>query len=184
MAGKFNDLEAKCKKTIEHFKRDLGRLRGGRANVSILEGITVEYYGSQVPLNQVGLVNAPEARLLTVQVYDGSAVEAVEKAIQQANLGLNPARDGSLVRVPIPALNEERRKDLVKNLHKMAEEGKVTVRNHRREAIDLVKKQEKGKELSTDDARRHQEEIQKLTDKAIAEVETAAQGKEKELMDI
>jgi len=184
MSGKYNDLEAKCKKTAEHFKTDLGRLRGGRATTSLLEGVTVDYYGSRVPLIQLGMISAPEPRLLTIQVYDRGAVEAVEKAIQQADLGLNPSRDGSLVRIAIPALTEERRKDLIKKLHKMAEEAKVTIRNHRRESMDGLKKQEKDKQISADDLRRGSDEIQKITDKSTAEIDGLLQGKEKEMMEV
>lgn len=184
MSGKFGDLEGKCKKTIEHYKKDLGRVRTGRASTSLLEGIQVDYYGSMVPIIQVGMINAPEPRLITVQVYDNKAVEAVEKAIQQSELGLNPARDGNIIRIAIPALTEDRRKELIKKLHKMAEETKVALRNHRRDSIDLLKKQEKGKEISADDLRRGQDEIQKITDKHIAEIDTLLAGKEKELMEV
>jgi ribosome recycling factor len=184
MAGKFADLEAKCKKSVEHFKKDLKSLRTGRATTSILDGISADYYGTQTPLIQLGMVNAPEPRLLTVQVYDASAVEAVEKAIQQAELGLNPSREGSLLRIPVPALTEDRRKDLVKKCHKMAEEVKVVVRNHRREAIDGLKKQEKDKTASADDVRRGSDEIQKITDKSTAEVDQAVVVKEKEIMEV
>ena len=184
MAGKYNDLDAKCKKTAEHFKIELGRLRTGRANSAILEGVTVEYYGSQVPLIQLGMINTPEPRLITVQVYDGGASEAVEKAIRSAELGLNPMREGNLIRINIPALTEERRKDLVKKLHKLGEENKVFIRNHRREALDDVKKQEKEKKLSQDDSKRAQDEIQKITDKFIADLESLQNAKEKEMMEV
>lgn len=182
MSGKYGDLEQKFGKSIEHYKKELGRMRGGRATPQILEGITVEYYGSQVPLNQVGLVSAPEPRLLTVQVYDGSAVEAVEKAIMSANLGLNPSRDGALVRVAIPALNEQRRKDLIKTMHEEEEKAKVVVRGHRRDAVEGVKKAVKDKSISEDDSRRQQDDIQKLTDKCTLEIETLTKAKEKEMM--
>ena len=178
------ELADKGKKTIEHFKKDLSKLRTGRASTGLLEGVTVEYYGSQVPLIQMGMVNAPESRLITIQVFDGSAVEAVEKAIQQADLGLNPSRDGSMIRINIPPLTEERRKDLIKKLNKMGEEVKVAVRNQRRDAIDELKKKEKNKELSTDDLRRGQDDIQKITDKFTAEVDTLLAGKEKEMMEV
>lgn len=184
MAGKFVELEQKCKKSLEHFKKDLQRLRTGRATTSLLEGISADYYGSSTPLMQLGMINAPEPRLLTVQVYDASAVEAIEKAILQADLGLNPMREGSLLRIPVPALTEERRKDLVKKLHKMVEEAKVTIRNHRRESIDVLKKQEKDKTASVDDVRRGSDEIQKITDKTIADLDQAVAVKEKEIMDV
>jgi ribosome recycling factor len=184
MATVFAALEENSKKTIEHFKKELGRMRTGRAASSMLDGIVVEYYGSQVPLIQLGMVNTPEPRLITVQVYDAGAVEAIEKAIQAAGLGLNPSRDGNLIRLPIPALTEERRKDLIKKLHKQGEENKVVLRNHRREAIDELKKQEKDKEISTDDVRRGQEQIQKIVDKGIADIDVLLQAKEKEMMEI
>lgn len=184
MAGKFGDLEQKCKKTVEHFRKELQRLRTGRASTSLLEGITVDYYGSSVPLIQLGMVNAPEPRLLTIQVYDTSACEAIEKSIKASDLGLNPSRDGTLLRIPIPALTEERRKDLVKKTHKMAEEVKVIVRNHRRETLDTLKKQEKEKAVSADDVRRGSDEIQKITDKATAEIDQAVTQKEKEIMEV
>jgi ribosome recycling factor len=184
MATVFAALEENSKKTIEHFKKELGRMRTGRAASSMLDGIVVEYYGSQVPLIQLGMVNTPEPRLITVQVYDAGAVESIEKAIQAAGLGLNPSRDGNLIRLPIPALTEERRKDLIKKLHKQGEENKVVLRNHRREAIDELKKQEKDKEISTDDVRRGQEQIQKIVDKGIADIDVLLQAKEKEMMEV
>jgi ribosome recycling factor len=130
------------------------------------------------------MINVPEPRLITVQVYDGGAVDAVEKAIQAADLGLNPMRDGNLLRIAIPPLTEERRKDLVKKLNKLGEEEKVALRNHRRDANDAVKKQEKDKKITQDDSRKSQEEIQKVTDKFIAEIEQIMKQKEKEIMDV
>lgn len=184
MTTPFAQFEDSCKKTIDHFKKELGRMRTGRANGSVLEGLSVEYYGSQVPLLQLGMINTPEPRLITIQVYDGGAVEAIEKAIQVADLGLNPSREGNLIRLPIPALTEERRKDLIKKLHKNGEENKIVLRNHRRETLDILKKQEKDKELSADDLRRGQEQVQKIVDKYIAEIDTLLAGKEKEMMEI
>jgi ribosome recycling factor len=144
----------------------------------------VEYYGSNVSLQQLGMVSAPEPRMLTIQVYDGGAVESIEKAIQQSDLGLNPSREGSLIRVVIPALNEERRKDLIKKVNKMAEETRVALRNLRRDEVEGVKKKVKSKEMSEDDSRRAQEEIQKIVDKFIVDVDSAAAAKEKEMMDV
>ena len=184
MATQFAEFEGKCRKTVEHFKTELGRLRSGRAMASLLDGIKVDYYGSQVPLIQLGMVNAPEARLLTIQVYDQSAVEAIEKAIQQSDLGLNPGHDGTLIRIVVPPLNEERRKELIKKLHKMAEDDKVALRNHRREIIDEIKKKEKAKGMSSDDARRGQEEVQKITDKYTKDIDTLLAAKEKEMLDV
>ncbi len=178
------DLKAKCEATVEHFQREMGRMRSGRASTRLLEGIQVDYYGSQTPLIQLGMINAPEARLLTVQVYDMGAVEAVEKARQQAELGLNPSRSGNLLRINIPALTEERRKELVKKLHKLAEESRVAVRNHRRESIDELKKAEKDKEISEDDFHRGQESIQKVTDTYVAQIDKLLADKEKEMMEV
>ena len=183
MAG-HAELEDKCKKTLEHMKKDLSRMRTGRAHTSLLEGITVDYYGSQVPLMQMGMINAPEPRLITVQVYDAGAVEAVEKAIQTSELGLNPARDGGLLRINIPPLTEERRKDLVKKMHKTAEENRVTLRTHRRDAIDALKKQEKDKKISADDLKRGETEVQKIVDKYTKDIDTVLQAKEKEMMEV
>ena len=184
MSTPFAVLEDSCKKTIEHFKKELGRMRTGRANGSVLEGIVVEYYGSQVPLIQLGMINTPEPRLITVQVYDQGAVEAIEKAITQSDLGLNPSRDGTLLRMQIPALTEERRKDLIKKLHKTAEENRVVLRNHRRDTLDVLKKQEKDKAISADDLRRGQDQVQKIVDKYIAEIDVLLGSKEKEMLEV
>jgi ribosome recycling factor len=180
----YDNYKAQCSKTLEHFKVELKRLRSGRAAPSILEGLQVDYYGSQVSLQQLGLVAAPEPRMLTIQVYDQGAVEAIEKAIQQSDLGLNPSRDGSLIRVVIPSLNEERRKELIKKVSKMSEETRVAMRNLRRDEIEVVKKKTKAKEISEDDGHRAQEEIQKILDKYIADVDASANAKEKELMEV
>lgn len=184
MSGDFEQYKMQCGKALDHYKKELSRLRTGRAAPSLLEGLTVEYYGSAVPLQQLGMVAAPEPRLLTIQVYDAAAVESVEKAIQQADLGLNPSRDGALVRVAIPPLNEERRKDLIKKVYKMGEETKIALRNLRREEVDAVKKQVKDKEISEDDSRKLQDEIQKIVDTFVAEVDVAASAKEKEMLEV
>lgn len=184
MAGKFADVEDKCKKSVEHLKKELQRLRTGRASTSLLEGLMVDYYGTQTPIVSLGMLNAPEPRLLTIQVYDGGAVDGVEKAIRQADLGLNPAREGNLIRIAIPSLTEERRKELVKKLSKMGEEEKIVIRNHRRDGIDVLKKQEKDKAISADDLRRGQDEIQKIADRYIAEIDKAVVAKEKEIMEV
>jgi len=184
MHAEVEALKANGKKTLEHFKKELTRIRTGRAHTSLLEGLHVDYYGSSVPLQQVGLVNAPEARLLTIQVFDGGAVESVEKAILASELGLNPSRDGNLIRLAIPPLTEERRKDLVKKIHKMAEETKVIIRNHRRDANDLAKKLEKEKTISSDESKKHLEEIQRATDGFVKDVDVMVAGKEKEIMEV
>jgi ribosome recycling factor len=184
MASEIDTLNQLCVKAIDHFKKELSRLRSGRASASLLDGIHVDYYGSSVPLIQLGMVNAPEPRMLTVQVYDAGAVESVEKAIIKAELGLNPSREGNLLRINIPPLNDERRKELIKKVHKMAEEVRVGLRNHRRDAVDSFKKRAKNKEISEDDSRRGQEEVQKVLDKHIAEVDGVANAKEKELTEV
>lgn len=184
MSATTDKLKAECNKAIEHFKKDILKLRTGRATTSLLENLTADYYGSQTPLIQLGLINAPEPRMLTVQVYDANAVEAVEKAIQQSELGLNPSRDGNLVRVIIPALTEDRRKDLVKKLHKMAEDSKVGLRNHRRDSNDELKIQERDKKISADDHRRQTEEVQKIIDNVTVQVDQLVTAKEKEIMEV
>jgi ribosome recycling factor len=184
MSSQFDTYKSLCAKALDHYKKELSRLRSGRATPSILEGLMVDYYGSRVSLQQLGMVSAPEPRMLTIQVYDGGAMEAIEKGIQQSDLGLNPSRDGSLIRVMIPALNEERRKDLIKKVNKMAEETRVALRNLRRDEVEGVKKKVKSKELSEDDSRRAQDEIQKIVDKFIADVDAAAAAKEKEMMEV
>jgi ribosome recycling factor len=184
MTAHFPDLEDKCKKTVEHFKKDLSHMRTGRASAALFEGIHVDYYGSSVPLQQLGLVNTPEPRLVTIQVYDPGAVEAVEKSILQSDLGLNPSRDGNLLRIAIPHLTEERRKDLIKKSHKMAEETRIAIRNNRRDAIEHLKKREKSKEVSEDELHRGQEEIQKITDKYTKDVDLIVAAKEKEMMEV
>lgn len=184
MSAEYPELKAECEKTVEHLRKDLGRLRSGRASPSLLEGIVVDYYGSTVPLIQLGMVSAPEPRLVTVQIYDQNAVEAVEKAIQHADLGLNPSRDGNLIRINIPALNEDRRKDLSKKVRSMGEDAKVSVRNHRRTQIDEFRKKEKSKEISQDDLRRHEEQIQKIVDTFISQIDKLSETKEKEILEV
>jgi ribosome recycling factor len=178
------DLRKKSKATIDHFIVELGKMRSGRATTGLLESVMVEYYGVPTPLIQLGLLAAPEPRLLTIQVYDQNAIESVEKAIHQSGLGLNPSRDGSTVRVVIPSLTEERRKELVKKLLKLAEETKIAVRNLRRTSIDSVKKRKSDKELAEDEARKLEAEIQKVTDQFVAEIDKHMSAKEKELMDV
>lgn len=184
MAGQFGDFEQKGKATVDHFKQDIGKLRTGRASASMLDVVHVDYYGSSTQLKQLAMINAPEPRLIVVQVYDASATEAVEKAIKQADLGFNPSRDGNLIRINVPTLTEERRKDLIKKLHKMGEDAKVAVRGHRRDAVDLLKKQQKDGKVSEDDSRKGQDTIQKMTDKLIAEIDQQIVLKEKEMMEV
>ena len=184
MSQETKDFEQRTVKTLEHLKKELHGIRTGRASTGILEGIMVEYYGASMHLNQLGMVAAPEARLLTVQVYDKSAVDAVEKAILAANIGITPQRDGQLIRLVVPPLTEERRKEFVKNLHKLGEENKVIIRNLRRDCIDLLKKAKDKKVMSEDDLHKGQEDAQKITDKAIAEIDKHIAVKEKEIMEV
>lgn len=179
-----SQLKEKSEGSIEHLKKEMGKLRSGRASSGLVEGIMVEYFGTQVPLQQLGLINVPEPRTISIQVYDGQAVESIEKAIHQSGLGLNPSRDGTTIRLNIPSLTEERRKDMVKTLHKMGEETKIAMRNHRREAIDERKTLQKNKEISEDDLRRDQDAIQKVTDHFVKVVDELVQKKEKEMMEV
>lgn len=184
MADFVKEFDTQCKKAVEHYKVEVGRLRSGRASVSMLEGIHVSYYGSSVPLSQLGTISAPEPRMLTIQTYDAGAIEEILKAIRSADLGLNPSNEGGLVRVIVPALNEERRKDLIKKLHKMAEEAKISLRNHRRDTIDAIKKAQSSKQLNEDESRKKQEETQKTIDKYTKDIDTLTQAKEKEMLEV
>lgn len=176
------DLERRMAGAVESLKNDLNGLRTGRANVGLLDPITVEVYGAHMPLNQVATVSAPEPRLLSVQVWDKSNVGPVDKAIRSAGLGLNPIVDGQNVRLPIPDLTEERRKDLAKLAGQYAEKARVAARNVRRDGIDNLKVDEKKGEISEDDRKRLETEVQKLTDSTIADIDAAAQAKEKEIL--
>ena len=176
------DIERRMTGAIEALKHDLSGLRTGRANTALLEPVQVEVYGSLMPLNQVATISAPEPRMLSVQVWDKANVHAVERGISHANLGLNPIIDGQTLRLPLPDLTEERRKDLAKLAHQYAEKAKIAVRNVRRDGMEALKEDEKKKEISEDDRKRREEEVQKLTDKYVADVDQAAAGKEKEIM--
>ncbi|MWV29354.1 ribosome recycling factor [Aurantiacibacter rhizosphaerae] len=176
------DVERRMQGAIESLKGDLSGLRTGRANTALLDPVVVEVYGSMMPLNQVATVSAPEPRMLSVQVWDKANVSAVEKGISKANLGLNPMSDGQNVRLPMPDLNEERRKELAKLAGTYAEKAKIAIRNVRRDANEALKEDEKKKEISEDDRKRLEDEVQKMTDKAVADADTAADAKEKEIM--
>ena len=176
------DIERRMKGAIDSLKGDLSGLRTGRANTSLLDPVVVEVYGSMMPLNQVATVSAPEPRMLSVQVWDKANVTAVEKGIAKANLGLNPMIDGQNVRLPMPDLTEERRKDLAKLAGQYAEQSKIAIRNVRRDGMEALKEDEKKKEISEDERKRSEDEVQKLTDKYVAEADTAASAKEKEIM--
>ena len=176
------DLERRMNGAVESLKGDLGGLRTGRAAVSLLDPVTVEVYGAHMPLNQVATVSAPEPRMLSVQVWDKTHVGPVEKAIRSAGLGLNPINDGNTLRLPIPDLTEERRKELAKLAGQYSEKAKVAVRNVRRDGMDALKTDEKKGVFSEDERKRHEAEVQKLTDATIAEIDTVAAAKEKEIL--
>ncbi len=169
---------------IEALRREFAGVRTGKASPALLDTVKVEAYGSMMPLNQVGTVSAPEARMLTVQPWDKSMLKAIEKALRESDLGLNPSNDGSIIRIPIPPLTEERRKEYVKLLHKLTEEARVAVRNVRRDANDEVKHRQKDEGLSEDDIRREQGEVQKLTDQYVAKIEELMKHKEAEIMEV
>lgn len=179
-----NKTEDKMEKSIISFKEELKNVRAGRANPAILEPIVVDYYGTMTPLNQVSTISAPEPRLLVIQAWDANVVPEIEKAIIKADLGLNPSTDGKVIRLPIPALTEERRKELVKVVKSSAEEAKVVIRNIRREANDEVKKLEKDKEISEDERKTAENLVQEITDKFTAEVDQIMEAKEAELLEL
>ncbi len=179
-----SELRRRMQGAIDSFKKELSGLRTGRASVSLLEPIQVEAYGSHMPLSQLGTVSAPEARMLSVQVWDKGMVKAVEKAIREANIGVNPMVEGQLIRVPLPPLTEERRKELVKLAHKFAEHARVSVRNVRRDGMETLKQMEKDHKITEDDHRKRSAEIQKLTDEQVKTIDDTLAAKEKETMHV
>ncbi len=179
----FLDVELKMKHAVDHLHKELKTLRTGRASLAILDGVTVDYYGTPTPLNQLANLSVPEATLIVAQPYDPSQINAIERAIIQADLGLNPSNDGKVIRIPVPPLTEERRKEIVKKAHEMAETSRNSVRQARREGNDQLKKQEKDKEISQDDERRGHDEVQRLHDHYIGEVNQAVEAKETQIME-
>src|SRR6476659_614500 len=177
-------LKSRMEKAVEDFRKEMAATRTGRASVHMLDSVSVDYYGSQMPLNQIATVHAPEPQMITVQPFDPSSLGGIEKAIRAGELGLNPMNDGKIVRVPIPPLTEERRKDMVKHLHKVLEEHRTAVRNIRRDGNDAIKKATKDKKIAEDDEKRAMDEIQKLTDDEIKKMEEMSKAKEKEVMEI
>jgi ribosome recycling factor len=177
-------LKTRMDKAVDDFRKALVGTRTGRASVHMLDGVLVEAYGAQMPLNQVATVHAPEPQLITVQPYDPSQLAAIEKAVRGGELGLNPMNDGKMIRVPVPALTEERRKEMVKHLHKVLEDHRTAVRNIRRDGNDAIKKALKDKKISEDEEKRSMDEIQKLTDGEIKKMEEMGKAKEKEVMEI
>jgi ribosome recycling factor len=175
--------EQDMKRAIDATLKNFNGVRTGRASISLVEGIQVDYHGTMTPLNQLASLAVPERRLITIQPWDPSAVAAIEKAILKSDLGITPNNDGKVIRLAVPSLTEERRKELVKVIHKMAEEGRVIIRNHRREANEALKKKEKAKEVSEDDVRKGTEQIQDLTNKMIKNLDELLVKKEKEIME-
>src|SRR5450432_894625 len=180
----FVQLKTRMEKAVDDFRKAMASTRTGRASVHMLDTVSVDYYGSQMPLNQIAQVHAPEPQLITVQPFDPSSLPAIEKAIRTGELGLNPMNDGKIIRVPIPALTEERRKEMVKHLHKVLEDHRTAVRNIRRDGNDAIKKALKDKKISEDEEKRSMDEIQKLTDGEIKKMEEMSKAKEKEVMEI
>lgn len=178
------DIKRRMDSAIEVLKKEFAGLRTGRASASLLEPIVVEAYGATMPITQVGTIGVPEPRMLTVQVWDKGMVKAVERAIRDGGLGLNPQADGQLVRVPIPPLNEERRNELVKVAHKYAEHARISIRNVRRDGMDSLKKMEKDGHISEDEIKKHEKEVQGLTDDTIKKIDETLAHKEKEIMQV
>jgi ribosome recycling factor len=179
-----HETKQRMEKSLEDFRHKLTTIRTGRASTNILDGVHVPAYGAEMPLNQVGTIQAPEASMLTVQPFDPSLIGAIEKAIRGADLGLNPSNDGKLIRVPIPPLTEERRKSFVKHIHEMAEEHKTSVRNTRRDANDKLKKALKDKAISEDEEKGGLDDVQKLTDQYVAKIGELAKHKEEEILKV
>jgi ribosome recycling factor len=176
--------KSKMNDTIEHIRREFSTIRTGRASTSLLDGINVDYYGSSVPLNQLANISVPDARLLLVTPFDKSALGSIEKAILKSDLGLTPANDGKVVRIPIPELTEERRKDLAKVVRRLAEDSRVSLRNIRRDSNERAKKAQKDKEISEDDSHRIMDEVQKVTDEYVKKIDDVLKAKEEEIMEI
>ena len=179
-----NTAKEKMDKSCNVYQREMVALRAGRANPQLLDRITVDYYGSATPLNQVGAISSPEARMLVIQPWESNMIKEIEKAIQKSDLGLNPTNDGKVIRLIFPELNEERRKDLTKKARKDAEEAKVAIRSIRRDAMEQIKKLQKNSVITEDEQRKGEEDMQKITDKAIKEIDSIYAAKEKEIMEV
>ena len=179
-----SEAKSRMGKSIEVLQRDLAGIRTGRATPMILDNIKIDYYGTQTPLKQIATISAPEARLLILQPWDNATLGDITKAIQKSDLGLNPSSDGHVIRLPIPPLSQERRKELVKSVHKRAEEGRVALRNVRRDSMDMLKDLEKEKEISQDEHKRAQNKLQEITDSFIAQADQIAKDKETELLEV
>ncbi|MFC1284937.1 ribosome recycling factor [Bacillus paralicheniformis] len=179
-----NETKERMEKAIGAYQRELATVRAGRANPSLLDKVTVEYYGAQTPLNQIASITVPEARMLLITPYDKTALGDIEKAIQKADLGITPSNDGNIIRITIPALTEERRKELAKLVKKYSEDAKVAVRNIRRDSNDDLKKLEKNGEMTEDELRSSTEDVQKLTDEYVSKIDEITKDKEKEIMEV
>lgn len=184
MSDIINDTKTKMKKSIDSLSRELANISAGRANSNLLNGVTVDYYGAPTPIQQLASINVPEARLLVISPYDKTSVANIEKAINAANLGVNPSSDGEVIRISVPALTEERRKDLVKEVKKIGEDSKVAVRNVRRDSNDELKKQEKNGDITEDDLRTQTNEVQKITDDSINDIDKLLEEKEQDIMSV
>ena len=180
----YEEVERKMERSIEALRKDLSRIRTGRASLALLDGISVDYYGIATALNQMATLAVPESRLITIQPWDKTQIGPIEKAIQRSDLGLTPTNDGTLIRLSIPPLTADRRKDLVKQVKKVGEESKIALRNVRREGNDMLKSLEKDKSVSEDDWRRGQDQVQKITDRYIAQIDEILQSKEHEVMEV
>ena len=184
MSDIINDTKTKMKKSIDSLPRELANISAGRANSNLLNGVTVDYYGAPTPIQQLASINVPEARLLVISPYDKTSVANIEKAINAANLGVNPSSDGEVIRISVPALTEERRKELVKEVKKIGEDSKVAVRNVRRDSNDELKKQEKNGDITEDDLRTQTNEVQKITDDSINDIDKLLEEKEQDIMSV
>ena len=182
--GKYPEVEAKMEKRIQGYASELKTIRAGRANASVLDKVYVEYYGTATPINQVGSISTPEPRMLVIQPWDASILKDIEKAINKSDVGITPQNDGKVIRLSFPPLTEERRKELVKQVKKYTEEAKVQIRNARRDAMDKFKAQKKNNEITEDDLKEIEKDVQKLTDKYIKEIDGISAEKEKEILDI
>jgi len=180
----YREAQSQMDRSIEALRREFSSVRTGKASPALLDTVRVDAYGSKMVLNQVASVSSPEPRMLVVQPWDKGLMQEIEKAIRNSELGLNPANDGNIIRVPVPALNEERRRDMVKLLHKIAEEGRVAIRHARQEANKDIRRRQSASELSEDEARRETDRIQKLTDEYIAKIDDLLKGKEEEVMEV
>ena len=184
MSDIIKDTKARMQKSIDNLSRELANISAGRANSNLLNGVTVDYYGAPTPVQQLASISVPEARLLVISPYDKTSVDDIEKAIIAANLGVNPTSDGEVIRISVPALTEERRKELVKDVKKIGEDAKVSIRNIRRDINDHLKKQEKNGDITEDDLRSQTDDVQKATDNSIKEIDQLVDDKEKDIMPV